>query len=158
MRIIILLIVAALAQAADAPFQPIAFLMGEWIGEGGGKPGDANGSFSFALDLDKKIAVRKNHADLQNGVHDDLMIAYPDPAGKGLRAIYFDNEGHVINYMVEPIEGGVQFMSEASKTMPRFRLTYKKTGEKTVSIQFEIAPPGKPDSFAPYITAGARRK
>ena len=158
MILALLLAVAAFAQAADSPFQPLAFLMGEWVGEGDGKPGDATGAFSFALDLDKKIAVRKNHADLKDGVHDDLMIAYPDPAGKGLRAIYFDNEGHVISYAVEAVSDGVRFISDAAAPGPRFRLTYKKTGERTVSIQFDISPPSKPDAFAPYIAAGARKK
>ena len=158
MLISTLLIVAAFAQTVESPFKPIAFLIGDWVGEGDGKPGESTGAFSFSLDLDKKIAIRKNHADLKDGVHDDLMIAYADPAGKGLRAIYFDNEGHVIAYSVESIFDGVRFVSDASAPGPRFRLTYKKTGEKTVSIQFEIAAPGKPDAFAPYITAKARKK
>ena len=158
MILALLLAAAAFAQGAESPFQPLAFLMGEWVGEGGGKTGESTGAFSFSLDLDKKIAVRKNHADLKDAVHDDLTIAYPDPAGKGLRAIYFDNEGHVISYVVEAIPDGVRFISDAAAPGPRFRLTYRKTGEKTVSIQFDIAPPGKPDAFAPYITAGAVRR
>jgi hypothetical protein len=158
MLIAVLLAAYAFAQTTEAPFQPIAFLMGEWVGEGGGKPGDSTGWFSFALDLDKKIAVRKNHADLKNGVHDDLMVAYADPGRKGLRAIYWDNEGHVINYVVESVADGVRFLSDPAAPGPRYRLTYKKTGQKTISIQFDIAPPGKPDAFAPYISASARRK
>ena len=158
MLVAILLITAAFAQKMESPFQPLAFLIGDWVGEGDGKPGESSGAFSFALDLDKKIAVRKNHADLKNGVHDDLMIAYPDPAGKSLRAIYFDNEGHVIHYLVEGTPNGVRFTSDPAAPGPRFRLTYAKTGEKTISIQFDMAPPGKPDAFTPYLTAGARRK
>ena len=152
------MIASALAQAADSPFRPLEFLLGEWVGEGVGQPGDSTGAFSFTFDLDKKIAVRKNHAGLKAGVHDDLMIAFPGPAGKGLRAIYWDNEGHVINYAIESLPDGVRFLSDASAPGPRFRLTYRKTGEKTVSIEFDIAPPGKPDAFAPYIKASARRK
>ena len=154
----ILLIATAFAQKTESPFQPIEFLMGEWVGEGDGKPGESTGSFSFAWDLDKKIAVRKNHADLKNGVHDDLMIAYVDPTGKGMRAIYFDNEGHVIHYSIEALPRGVRFLSDPAAPGPRFRLTYKRTAEKTISIQFDMAPPGKPDAFTPYITASARRK
>src|SRR5450631_3301938 len=116
--------VVAFAQTVESPFKPIDFLMGEWVGEGDGKPGESTGSFSFSLDLDKRIAVRKNHANLKDGVHDDLMIAYPEAAGKGLRAIYFDNEGHVISYSVETISDGVRFVSDAATPGPRFRLTY----------------------------------
>ena len=158
MLISVLLVAAAFAQHVETPFKPIEFLMGEWVGEGDGTPSESTGSFSFVFDLDKKIVVRKNHADLKIGVHDDLMIAYPDPASKGLRAMYFDNEGHVISYGVEVISDGVRFVSDAAAPGARFRLTYKRSGGNAISILFEIAPPGKPDMFAPYIEARARKK
>jgi len=41
---------------------------------------------------------------------------------------------------------------------PRYRLTYVKTGSDTLTLRFEIAPPGKPDSFSTYIEAKAKRK
>ena len=52
----------------------------------------------------------------------------------------------------------IQFTSEAQPSSPRYRLTYLKTGEKTLSLKFEIAPPGKPDAFATYIEAKAHKK
>jgi hypothetical protein len=33
------------------------WLIGTWIGEGSGNPGQGGGKFSFSLDLDKKILI-----------------------------------------------------------------------------------------------------
>ncbi|MBI2679988.1 MAG: hypothetical protein HYX25_03150 [Candidatus Solibacter usitatus] len=57
--------------------------------------------------------------------------------------IYFDNEGHVINYAVESSDSTVQFRSEATASSPGFRLTYKKASAYTLALKFEIAPPGQ---------------
>ncbi len=145
---------------------PLEFLLGEWVGEGGGDPGQGVGGFSFKWDLDKKIIVRTNFADYPATKeraafsHHDLTVLYPDSAAGGLRAIYFDNEGHIIHYRIPQSSDPdlVQFVSDPTPSAARYRLTYKKTGGAAVSIKFEIAPPGKPDSFATYIEARARRK
>ena len=39
------------------------WLMGTWHGEGDGKPGKGSGTFSFSLELDKKIIERKSHSE-----------------------------------------------------------------------------------------------
>ncbi len=141
------------------------FLLGEWVGEGTGSPGEGTGGFTFALDLGKRILVRKNFAEYPATKerpafrHDDLMIVYQDP-GNRTRAEYFDNEGHVIRYVVgfSADSTSVVFVSEATSTEPRYRLTNTKEGDDKISIRFEIAPPGKPDAFRQYIKASARRK
>jgi len=136
---------------------PLAFLIGEWTGEGGGGPGQGSGGFSFLPDQDGTVLVRKNRADYPASKdrpafsHTDLMIVYQEDAK--LRAIYFDSEDHVIHYEVEPSGDGssVQFLNE------NYRLTYFKTGAGTVAIKFEIAPPDRPGAFKTYIEATARR-
>ena len=35
---------------------------------------------------------------------------------------------------------------------PRFRLTYRLGTDGIIAGSFEIAPPGKPDAFGPYLT------
>jgi hypothetical protein len=152
-------------QSKDDAWAPVKFLLGDWIGEGGGQPGQGAGGFSFHPDLQGKILVRKNYADYPATKdrpayrHDDLMIVYRESGDQDLRAVFFDNEGHVIHYSVPAGDGGnsVQFLSEVSAKRPRFRLTYVKTGDDRLSLKFEIAPPGQPDAFATYIEAKARR-
>src|SRR5271170_3986737 len=131
MRAFVLLLLGVaslLAQQSktDARWAPLGFLIGEWVGEGGGAPGQGEGGFSFLPDQDGRILIRKNYAnypatkDKPAYSHTDLTIIYQESAeAKGdteLRAIYFDNEGHTIHYTVLPAPDGnsVQFLSEAS--------------------------------------------
>jgi hypothetical protein len=140
------------------------FLIGDWEGQGTGKPGDGVGGFTLQPDLDGKVLVRKNHADYPAGngrpafSHNDLMIIYP--GDKTPFAIYFDNEGHVINYAIafNDSTGAIVFTSEASANAMRFKLTYTPVGKDKVNIKFEIAQPDKPDAFSTYIEATAVRK
>jgi hypothetical protein len=141
------------------------FFIGEWVGEGGGDPGQGTGGFTFVLDLQKRILARKNYADYPATKdrpafrHDDLMIVYQE-TGTSTRADYFDNEGHVIHYAVSfsKDSSSIIYVSEPSSSAPRFRMTNTKAGPDKITITFEIAPPGKPEAFSPYITASARRK
>jgi len=141
------------------------FLLGEWVGEGSGKPGEATGGFSFQRELDGQVLMRKNRADYPaHGQrpatsHEDLMVIYPKSAGKGTRAIYFDNEGHVINYSVafSNDKKVLTFLSDEGVPGPRFRLTYTKVSDGVVEVAFEMAPPGRQE-FTPYTKGTARRK
>ena len=112
------------------------------------------------------MLVRRNRADYPAAAgrpafsHDDLMIVYQEPEAKRTRAVYFDNEGHVIHYTAEfsSDQKTLTFLGDMSPGQPRFRLTYTKAGAGAVKIKFEIAPPGKPEAFAAYIEAAARKK
>ena len=87
------------------------------------------------------------------------MIVYHSGDGSN-RAIYFDNEGHIINYDIafSPDSSSVTFVTGIIPSEPRYRLTYSRGVNETVEIRFEIAPPGKPEAFSKYIEAKARRK
>jgi hypothetical protein len=151
------------ALAKDDLWEPFQFLMGEWVGEG--KEGQGTGHFSLTPDLGGKVLVRRNHAELPAGngrpagVHEDLMVIYKSEDGKSAKAIYFDNEGHVINYVVafSPDKQTLTFTSAAAPSAPRFRLTYQKQSEDRVGIKFEIAPPGKTQEFKVYLEGKARK-
>ena len=74
------------------------------------------------------------------------MFARRRPApGEPLKAIYFDNEGHVIHYNVSaPDATTAQFLSESSQRGPQFRLIYELKGS-TMSGKFEMRMPGNAD-------------
>ncbi|HUK12650.1 MAG TPA: hypothetical protein VLW17_05040 [Thermoanaerobaculaceae bacterium] len=152
------------APAADA-WAAMRFLLGDWVGEGGGDPGSGSGSFSFRFDLGEKVIVRRDHSEYPRGggaapiVHDGLMVVYPETEDGALAAVYFDNEGHVIRYRTQLGEGGqsVVFLSEAAPSSPRFRLAYSRVDEDTVEVRFSIAPPGRPDAFELYLGGRCRR-
>ncbi len=165
MRVFLVALLALSSLAAqtakpDSRWTPLAFLIGEWTGEGGGGPGQGSGEFSFLPDQGGKILVRKNRADYPAAKdrpafsHTDLMIVFHDDGDSKLRAIYFDTEDHVIHYDVEPSADGssVRFLSKD------YRLTYTKTGADQVALKFEIASPDQPGAFKTYIQASARRK
>ncbi len=148
-----------------SPWHSWQFLMGEWVGEGGGSPGEGTGTFTFSAELQGEVLVRRGHTDFPATPgrpafsHDDLMVLYREVA-KPPQAVYFDNEGHVIRYTTAFSEdsSSVVFLSDTASGAPRFRLVYEKKGEGLVEVRFEIAPPGRPDAFVRYLKAIARRK
>ncbi|HWZ45945.1 MAG TPA: hypothetical protein VNW97_20905 [Candidatus Saccharimonadales bacterium] len=151
---------ASVANVGEAtPWADWGFLLGNWtLGEGGGKPGQgASGTVSFTVDLQGHVIVRKNHSEYAsvNGkppvIHDDRMTIYEE--GGATRAIYWDNEGHVIHYTVglSADKKKITFLSDKTPGAPAFRLTYEDAKPGTVYVGFEIAPPDKPDQFAMYV-------
>jgi hypothetical protein len=75
--------------------------------------------------------------------------------GDSVRALYVDNEGHVIRY-VSPTTGdagasSAVLVSDPSQQGPAFRLTYVPTAEGAVAGTFEIARPGSTD-FKAYLS------
>lgn len=152
------------AQQSDVKWDKWSFLMGEWVGEGNGQPGQGNGSFTFQTDLDGKVLVRKNHtefpatADRPASIHNDLLYIYPDYSGNASKAIYFDNEGHVINYSIVYAENSIVLTSDIIPNAPRFRLSYIFLGNDSVNIKFEFAAPQNPNDFRVYIEGKSIRK
>jgi hypothetical protein len=146
------------------PFDSVRFLIGDWVGEGSSKAGQGQGAFSIKEDLGGAVLVRRDHTDYPaaNGKPafslDVMMVIYAE--GGQLRATYFDNEKHAIHYTAQSVVPGtsIQFVSGQLPGAPTFRLTYTKTGGDKMSVKFELAPPGKPDSFATYAEGEARRK
>jgi hypothetical protein len=147
------------------PWAGLNFLVGEWTGVGSGAPGEATGGSSFAFGLDKSVLVRTNWAKFppkpgeKTGVsHEDLMYFYFDAGQDGPRAIYFDNEKHVIHYLVTfPAKpNAAAFESDPAQKGPRYRITYELKADKTLKNVFLIAPPGQ--DFQPYVEGTLRKK
>jgi len=137
------------------------WLMGEWVGEGTGQPGQGEGTFSFKQDLDKKIIIRKNHSIYPKAgnkpeiIHDDLMVIYSDLSGVPAKAIYFDNEGHTINYSLDCTDNSIVFTSNKIPDMPVFRLSYTLLDNKIVNTKFEMSRDG--DTFITYVEGKSRK-
>jgi len=160
---VVLLALAVAQQTKPAvDWKPLTWLIGDWTGSGGGGPGRGSGNFSFETDVQGKVLVRKSFAEYPATAdqpayrHDDLMVVYRE--GRNLKAIYFDNEEHVIRYVVNVSADGsiVEFVSEAAGGAPRFRMTYRKTSDTALAGQLETAQPAKP--FETYLEWTAQKK
>jgi len=146
---------------ADSNWDKWNWLMGEWIGEGNGQPGQGGGTFSFKLDLDQRILVRKSHSEYPATaskpeiIHDDLMVVYPDYSGNPGKAIYFDNEGHTINYSITYSDHSIVFTSDKIPNTPIFRLSYLLLDNATVNTKFEMSQDG--EKFFTYIEGKSKK-
>jgi hypothetical protein len=118
------------------------------------------GGFTFAIELDGKVAVRRNRSELaprpgeaKGTSHEDLMVLYPK--GKGLQALYWDDQGHVVRYAVRSEAGTLIFESDPGAPGPRYQLVYARRGADVVEVSLSIAPRGK--DFQLHVTGLARR-
>ncbi len=144
----------------------LVFLIGDWVSPVSGQPGEGIAGFStFSYALDKKIIVRSSRAEFapapgeEKGlVHDDMLIIYQQPGEAALRAIYFDNEGHIIHYTVQfpDDQPGVIFESEATEMSPQARLVYTVERDGTLVTEFSVAFPNGP--LLSHVKGKLRRK
>jgi len=156
---------AAQTPAKPDPWAAYRFLIGSWTGEGQGQPGNTSGTATFGLDLDGRILVRTSRASVPATpqqaayVHEDRLVVYREAPGQPVRAIYWDNEDHTIEYDVSASADGkvVTFVSRATAGAPRFRLVYTRLGPDSVDVRFEMAPPGSPDAFKVYTQGVTKR-
>jgi hypothetical protein len=132
-----------------------SWLIGEWKGQGNGAPGQGSGTFSFYTDLNNKILVRKAHSEYPaNGnkpaiIHEDLLFVYLDDAENPSKAIYFDNEGHTINYTITYSDKTIVLLSDKTANAPVFRLTYSQLDDRLINTKFEMSRDG--EKFMTYI-------
>ena len=128
----------------------LASLVGTW--EGSDPARHATGRFTLAPELGGTVLVRHNTNDSPEGHHEDLMVIYPMRDG-ALRASYFDNEGHVIEYTtITSSPTRIALTSETRPDAPRFELVYELKSADELAIDFAIAMPGSPD--AKHYTGG----
>ena len=85
------------------------------------------------------------------------MVIHPE--GGALKALYADNEGHVIHYLASPLAQGtgMAFLSEPGPG-PRFRFTYRATSATEVVTTFEVATPDRPEVFTKYLEGASKRQ
>ena len=171
-------IIIGLAQAAEPAdvWKPLRFLLGSWEGGGSGAPGEGQGVATFTLELNDNVMMRKNRTEFPPKpgekaglVHDDWLLIYPAasvggqppksdsiPAAPRFKAVYFDNESHVINYNVTfPAENAATFETDPAQPGPRIRLEYTMPAPDVARSVFSFAMPGS--DFEPYVSGDARR-
>ena len=149
------------ARTSETPaeeWKPLQFLIGTWDAktQGGSAGAAGSGAYTFRLELRRHILARysssagcKGPADF-DCEHGDLLYIYPQGPGMPLKAIYFDNEGHVINYDVTTPEANTAvFLSPASQPGPQFRLMYELKG-RTMQGRFQLRMPGQAE-FKSYL-------
>jgi hypothetical protein len=154
----------AAAAPEPNPFQSLAFLEGAW---------DANvqdnatvkaaGRYSFVRELDGHVLARHATSDTAckapasfDCAHGDLLYVYQEAPDPGLKAIYFDNEGHVIHYDVTtPTPTSVVFLSPATGG-PQFRLTYALDAG-VMTGRFQMHMPGQAD-WRTYLEWSGKRE
>jgi hypothetical protein len=148
-------------------WKPLQFLIGTWEAktQAGSAQASSSGTYSFAFELGNHVIAR--HADNKNSTckgpadldcdHGDLLYIYPEGPVRALKAIYFDNEGHVIHYDVfVPGPTSAVFVSDPSLPGQQYRLSYEMKGA-TMQGKFEIRPPGQSD-FKTYLEWSGEKK
>ncbi len=146
-------------------WQALRRLEGEWKGTGGGgEPGEVSASgATFRYELKEHVLVRRSFTAFKANAgrpafqHDDLTVIYLGVGGAAPRAVYFDDEGHSIEYNLTATADGqkIECLSAAAG-MPRFRLTYEFTGADDVKIRFAIEPPGT-DKYTTHVEGTLHR-
>jgi hypothetical protein len=152
------LLVLTLAQCDRAfsapadPWKALGFLVGTWDArtQGGSAGAQSRGAYTFVPELKRHVLVR--HSEDSSACkgpasfdceHSDVLYIYQEAENQPLKAIYFDNEGHVIHYEVStPDSSTVLFISDPSPSAPQFRLFYQlKDG--VMSGKFQMRMPGQ---------------
>jgi hypothetical protein len=152
------------APAAD-PMQSLSFLQGTWEAkaQGGGNVA-ASGTYTFKPELGNHMLARHSISDTGckgpanfDCDHGDLLYVYQETKGAPLKAIYFDNEGHVIHYDVTtPTPSSALFLSDGSQPGPQFRLVYERSGD-VMAGKFQMRMPGQADWKSYLEWSGAKK-
>lgn len=146
---------------AGVPFPALQFLVGNWEIEA--EPGKGSGHFEFALDLQGKVLVRKNHVDYPATsasaalVHDDLLIITQEGVPAAIKGSYFDSSGYLGRYTITANGNQATFISDTYPKLPRYRLTYTGLPDGRLNAKLEVAPAGKPNAFANYLEWVAKK-
>jgi hypothetical protein len=161
--VLLALILTQHDRALSAPTDPwsaLGFLEGTWAAH---TQGGSAGTYTFEQKLKHHVLARHSTAAACKGPevydceHSDILYVYQNAAGQPLRAIYFDNEGHVIHYAVStPNSTTAIFISEPSSSGPQFRLVYELIGA-LMSGKFQMRMPGQVEWKSYLEWSGAKK-
>ena len=140
--------------AQSDPWKPFQFLIGEWEAKTTIGPAQSSGSYAFQLELRNHVLVRRSATKDCKGPqdfnceHGDILYIYPE--GPAFKAIYFDNEGHVIHYNIATTPNSAIFLSN------QFRLIYE-LNDGVMSGKFQMKPPGQAELKSYLEWSGGRK-
>ena len=168
--LVLVLVVAswvAPAQKPDTtgPWAGVRFLIGTWEAKttGGQAQVQSTGTYSFRLELRDHVLARRTAYGTAKARTTSIastrtcFTSTPGGPGQSLRAIYFDNEGHVIHYAVSvPKPGTAVLLSDADQPGPQFRLSYELNAG-VMTGKFQMRMPGQQE-FASYLEWSGKRK
>ena len=136
------------------PWEALAFLEGTWDAhtQGGSANAHGSGTYTFKSELKHHVLVRRSSDSTDcsgpkgfDCEHSDVLYVYQEAKDQPLKAIYFDNEGHVIHYEVTTSDSTtVVFISNPSQPGPQFRLLYQLK-DAVMSGKFQMRMPGQAD-------------
>ncbi len=143
------------AQPAETnPFKSLDFLAGTWEAktQAGSASAAASATYTFQRELKGHVFARHTESygacigpAAFNCDHGDLLYVYTGAGTSTLKAIYFDNEGHVIHYQVStPTPTTAIFISDNHEPGPQFRLVYELK-DSILFGKFQIRMPGQVD-------------
>jgi hypothetical protein len=153
------------AEPAIDPWKSLQFLIGTWEAhtQGGSAGAAGAGTYTFQPELRNHVLARHSSSEKCKGPadfdceHSDLLYVYQDAPGQSYKAIYFDNEGHVIHYDVSvPALTTAVLLSEPSRPGPQFRLIYELKGA-TMYGKFQMRAPGQTE-FRSYLEWSGPKK
>jgi hypothetical protein len=143
------------ARQAD-PFEPVAFMVGQWQSTIVGQPGNGTGRRQYTRVLNNRFIRIVNRSEYpasekhpKGEIHEDEGFFSFDRARKRLVLRQFHVEGFV-NQFVQDLDapaGTLLFVSEALENVPagyRAREIYIRKGPDTFDEIFELSAPGKP--------------
>jgi len=140
------------AQKADRWTQ-FRFLIGNWSGDGVGPAGKGLGNMTVETDLDNAILRMTNQVEFasqdKKTLYRGTMVVSSEQ-----KALFLDNEGHVLHYTVTATPRTITFVSvrEPVPVLPRFRFIYNDLGGGKVRCSFDVAPPDTPNKFTIHVT------
>jgi hypothetical protein len=144
------------APASD-PWKDYRFFLGKWTGDGLGPAGKGPGTMTVETDLNESILRITNQVDFAGS---DKKSTYLGTmiVSKSHKALFLDNEGHVLHYTVTATPTAITFLSVPEPNSPRFRLTYQTQGKGTMKVLFDIAPMETPTDFKIHVSGAVAKK
>ena len=145
--------------------QPLAFLVGNWEAKTPQNGAvQSAGTYAFQPELNNHVLAR--HTVSKAGCkgpatfdceHTDLLYVFQDAPGEPLKAIYFDNEGHVLHYAVTtPDATTAVFLTDPAAPGPQFKLVYELKAA-VMTGKFQMKMPGQTEWKSYLEWSGAKK-